>query len=232
MPRPRRVIEIGAGVSPRKALSLASRHPKTHFTAVELQRISMGHGLRQIKGFQKPANLEVRDQINARRVLERSPANHYSHAYSYFVLENMAWVDRVHVLHQVYRTLQPGATYSVLSAGAYERTFVRELMNAGFKVTTRPLSADKVEKMGSDDTESHAQLVRQGMTFVGYRKANAETKQLLEEGAREVIRNWSRKHNGPDASRGAKLAEREALEDVAKTFTRSFVLLTARKPRK
>lgn len=231
MPRIRRIIDIGSGIHPHKAVGLAARHSKSRILGVEKGPVNLipslqRHGLSTI-----PTNLEIHANTHVRALLRRTPNDQFSHAYSYLVLDNMSTTDRIHTIHEVYRTLQPGATYTILATGEHVRSFTRELSAAGFVISTKSLSLNQVKKMGSESTEFNANLVTTVLASTGYHTASQQKKREMQEVVYQGIVAHKRSVE-PVLSGIEKRVLREVREDIERFFTHPFVLLKAKKRRK
>lgn len=229
----RRVLEIGAGFIPRKALDLALRHPKTTFTVVEKGPINKKGIAERLKesGKNIPSTIELLQSREGTEFLSQQPSDRFSHVYSHFLLNNNTRVQKLKLINQIYRTLRPGGRYFAVEDYSSSLELTRELIALGFQVSFKPLSATDLEKLGTDFSTIHSKLFT--VAFRIYSAASpARQKELIEAMRKSAEHSTLQVEGSPPYRTGTIRSLERILSNINDISENMFVVIIAKKPRK
>lgn len=232
-----RVLCIGDGVKAKKAVELALRHPRIHFTAVDKNaKDTHRRYLRNLGQKDEPPNLTVKPRTDAVEFLKSKKPGYYGHIYGHFVLSVMRYPERDRLYRQMKRVLESGARFVAVDHASFLRQLRLELGKHGFEVSTRRVTPKELLRLGTDWAEEHAS------TVIGLRERLESTRYIswlyklnvrrCSEHFRDGARDQYSRLEGDGATKEAMEAAERIVKDSPKDFSKKpFVVITAKKPR-
>jgi SAM-dependent methyltransferase len=246
MKRIRRVAALGDGPEPRKATSIALKHPNKEVVSVDISRKSLfGAYLKKLGLKEKPVNLTHKRGTDAINWLKRQKPSSLGHQYAHFLMQHMSFRKRQQLARQIFRTLVPGGRFVTVEDGHYTTQLKKELKQAGFEIYSREVSAKEVAKIGSNNADMNANhaiekiklfeqvrsLPKAIIRQMGFRDAEAMIENDRHEFNKTLEAKW-KKQEGSNPSKESRSAIRTILSDSKKVYTKKpFVVIWAKKPR-
>jgi len=150
--KPRIMVGHGEGAFPKKSFEHAIRqkHSNISFNAVDIAEIRQDPLLRHLL-FKIPHNLAIHQKTNSAVYLRTKADSSIHHQWSHFSSSAMPMYTRRNFYHEAFRTLVPGGKLVVIDGAMCEKEFVNELQKVGFKVTSKRMSLQEIQKLGTEE---------------------------------------------------------------------------------
>jgi hypothetical protein len=251
----KRIGGIGEGGYLKKAINLALRHKNKEVVAIERlpsHNIDPYPHLKERGHTSIPNNLMIHAGIPGEKYLTKQQPNSFDHLYAHFTTQHMRYADRMELFKQAWRTLKPGTKFVIIEAGAFEKELLIELRKSGFGVTSKQITPEELEKLGTPSSKANAKSAKGSRDLIklleslprqqrrellrqinqGRIKSVEELKRINTKEVREMFTELYNRYETNQNSQEARDAHKVVMHTIKSlSYETPITVLTATKPK-